>query len=410
MGKGISGLLKINIETINFLLIFIGFPIFTAFISNSAASVAYRGLACMVGLVCIARNIHQWNMLRRNKPLIFFIIIYALLTLKIVYEMEFGEDAFTPYTNSKMQLMLFVFGIGWIPFLGAILGYSRVDKEKVLRLSTICLLLLMLYGIVKKNINTGATGRISLTEHQSSLAFGDNAGYLVILSVASYFYPIKRKIIDNSLAIAGFVVGFYAMLIAGSRGPVISAVCAVIFIFATLRTGIKFKYGVIFASAILISGVGVETIQEISPVLYDRMNSTIESGDTSGRDILFVRAWDKIMESPIIGSNPIILGNNGFVGYHNVYLTTGVGLGIFGFVAYILFLVYLSGQSINLIKSKLSTWDIVIMALLWFSIVRGITGINMVTNCLYSVTIAYNCIVIKNRAYECKKVSYKDNF
>lgn len=388
--------LHTNIETINLVLIFIGFALFTTFVNSSVGSIVYRGVALFIGLICIFRNYKYSSSIFKSKPLRLFLLIYGLFTLKLVYEMYLGEDALTPFKGTRSVLMLFVFGIGWIPFLGAILSFDKIKQDQCLKMLFWGLVIIVGIGILNSGHSTSEIdGRASLNARQSTLAFGDNGAYLSIISAAYIFYKKIKSRVFFIIAVIGFIIGLYGAMIAGSRGPIASAVVGILFVISAATIRKKFAIVLFVGFLSLFGFVNLESVKDVAPSLYRRFELTFKKGDMSGRDVLFEEAWEKINDNLLVGSNPIILEPTSFSGYHNVYLGTGVALGLLGFFTFVGLVLYLLIASFFKRKKINSLFNLTMLALFWFYACRGITGVGLASNCFFTTILAYSCVILK---------------
>lgn len=390
---------SLNIETVNVLLILVGFPLFTTFVNSSIGSIAYRAVAMVIGILCVMKHKCHIYELKHNKSFKLFLVIYLILILKMLYEFYVGEDAYTPFTDSRSFATIFTLGIGWIPFWGAICGYKEINKRQVVIYSLYILLFIIILGILNRGANTNGFGRVSLNARQSTLAFGDNGAYLSIISAAILARLKEFSKFYLWIGLLGLSVGLYGTLIAGSRGPLVSTIAGLGFVFMTLGKSGKASI-IILLIALMLSGVlNYGIIEKLSPTMAARMDKTIEAGDMSGREVLFENALDKIQTNLLWGSNPIILEPEGsFTGYHNVYLGTGVGLGLVGFLVFILLVFSILYRTLKIATRRLSIFELMILGLFWFYAVRGITGVGILTNTLYTVLFAFTCIIIYKKS------------
>lgn len=310
--------------------------------------------------------------------------------------MYIGEDAFTPYPGTRSTLMLFVFGIGWIPFLGAVVSFDKIKQNQCIQMLFWGLMFIVCIGILNSgNSTSDIDGRVALNARQSTLAFGDNGAYLAIISSAILFVKRQKSMIFKFAAAIGLIAGLYGTMIAGSRGPMISAIIGILFVISAAPIGKKISVLILILVVSSLGLVNLGVVKKIAPSLYYRFELTVEEGDMSGRDILFEQAWQKINENPILGANPIILEPTSFSGYHNVYLGTGVALGLLGFFTFIGLILYLLFASFFKRKRMVSLFNLTMIALFWFYACRGITGVGLATNCFFSTILAYTSIILK---------------
>jgi O-antigen ligase len=128
----------------------------------------------------------------------------------------------------------------------------------------------------------------------------------------------------------------------GSRGPILGF-CIILFIWY----GIKTKKGIFFYSFftiflfLLINQI-VKLISVISPILSVRFAQGLSGDDMSllARQESYIWFIDRILESPILGSQFARLGNGTYPGYaHSLFLDILLGFGIIG-LAVFLYCVY----------------------------------------------------------------------
>lgn len=388
----------INIYDINLILIFVGFPLFTTFVDNSLGSIVYRAIAAVIGLTCIVRSRLVIRGFTKNKTLVLFLAIYILLTLKMVYELFLGVDKYTPYPNSRNLAMLFCFGVCWIPFLGAICNFDKIHRRTIILLIFVILIGSVITGVIHRadNIDNGI-GRVGMNARQGSLAFGDNSAYLAIISGCLIKFKKKINIIIYILAIVGLFLGMYGCAIAASRGPFVSMIAGLFFIFLTLKPAKKLSILSICIVLIISGAISLKSIEEISPTMTQRLDMTISDGDTSGRDEIFSDALRMIDQHPLLGTNPIILESNSFTSYHNVYLEIGVGLGIFGFIIFIGLILSLMIRTMSNKFIRRQLFSSIMAGLFWFYIFRGLTGVDPMQNCVYITVVSFICIISNSK-------------
>lgn len=383
-----------NIHDLNFILTFSGFAIFTS-ITDSIPSIAYRAFALIVAIICLA--VEKFRFGELPMALKVFLIIVIALDLNTSFHL-LSED--TPFIESRYLALLFIYGVTLIPVLAFVSGYNKIHWGSTLTILEFLLFFTILRGYMM-SLNVDEEGRMSLNERQSTLAFGDNSGYLLLLSICLLKYStmivnhIKRRIWIVFLIVA-IAVSVLGMARAGSRGPLVSAVMGSFFIFTAL--GIRRQMNTIILSVffIVVFGISMQTLERFAPVLFHRMELTIEEQDTSGRDILFTEAIQKIEENPILGTNPVFLHIDGFNGYHNGYLEVGVGLGIAGLIAYISLCIWIL-MRLLFYRNRLKTPVLLFLSSMFFlSATRAMTGAGLLSNSNYTISVACACIIASN--------------
>lgn len=392
-----------NINDFNFILTFAGFPIVTSLLPF-IPSVPYRAFALLIALICLIKN--RGRLKVGPKLFSLFLAIVFLLDIRVLYDLYITQERlYETYSYSINQCALFVIGVVLVPILGVFTGINKINWETTLRILCILLFLVIVTGIRGMDAlseDEMNSIRVSLNDRQSTLAFGDNGGYLVILSfvLMMSLKRVKSKLIRRLFFIflcACIVVGIYAIAKAASRGPFMSMVVGVIGLFLTLGAKNKMKSILVLIILFFMLGVNTSSLEKFAPVLFNRMTSTIEEGDTSGRDILFSEAWRIIEAHPITGGNPIMLSATQFSTYHNGFLDVGVGLGIIGFILYIwIHLIILKRILCKEYDSKVPLYYFIV-GMFFFNLMRSMSGAGLISNPVYAMTIGLACIVLSKQ-------------
>ena len=383
--------LKFNIHDLNFILTFAGFAIFTS-ITDSISSIAYRGFALAIALLCLINTRLQFKKIPR--PLVLLLVLIVVLDFKTGIHLLLDE---TPYLTSKYLALLFVFCITLVPLLAFASGYRRIHWMQVLFVLEILLVFTVLKGLIQTFGSTEDV-RFSLNARQSTLAFGDNSGYLLLLSTCLFIYlkrakEKKKRRIGRLLLVLAMFISVFGIARAGSRGPFLAALLGEVFIFYTLSIRKKAYVLVVAAAAILFFGITGSSLRRFAPVLYSRMADTIEEGDMNGRQFLFSQAINLMKKYPISGDNPIIILRDGFTTYHNGYLDVGVCLGWIGFFFYVFLSIWIAIRLLSRRHLIISVPQLFCAAQFFLSATRAMTGATLLSNSNYALSIACACLV-----------------
>ena len=270
----------------------IGFPFFTILISNSAASIAYRGFALLVALMCLCKTgirIVHVSTVR------LFLIVLLYVSIQALIGVFLGEYASYPYPAVKQMFLMFNVGILWIPLLAFVTGFSMINWNKSVFYIFILLFITILHadlGTVGVEVST--SGRYDMGR-LSTLAFGDNGSYLVLMATSLLatrkFWLTKYKIIVIILLVSAVLAGLFGVLKAGSRGPLVGCLFGWLFLVFCMqgRDRVVLLFSIV---ALIVSGaVSLAKLADFAPALYNRFVLTVEEGDTSGRDELFEEAF-----------------------------------------------------------------------------------------------------------------------
>ena len=287
--------LKFNIHDLNFILTFAGFAIFTS-MTDSISSVAYRIFALVIAFLSLASSRFRFSRLPR--PLVFLLVLMLVLDVKTGIHLLTETGA---YTASRNLALLFVFFITLLPVLAFASSYKKIHWMPTL----VVLEILLFFTVSQGYLSTRGMDitRFDLNARQSTLAFGDNSGYLLLLSFCLFrFVRNTRNKLTRSifqiLLIVAMIVSVLGIARAGSRGPFLAAIMGALFIFFALQMRKQFGTVMLALSFIFMFGISSTKLEEFAPVLFSRMTDTIEEGDSSGRDVLFAHALEKMKEHP----------------------------------------------------------------------------------------------------------------
>lgn len=391
-----KGYLKINRWDLNIILTMIGFPFFTILISNPSASIAYRGFALLVAFMCLRKT---GVTIARSMPLKIYLSVLLYISVQAIYGLFFGEYADLPWIAVKMQYLIFNIGIVWVPVLAFVCGFNRIRWKPTLAVFYIFIFITVLHADIRTyEVEASFTGRYDMGR-LSTLSFGDNGGYLTLLSVAlfetrSFWLKSQNKLISSFL-ILGMLVGMFGVMKAGSRGPLVGVMCGLIVIIIFMKGKDKVWLTVILSALIFGGALSLERIERFAPALYSRFMMTVEDQDMGGRDVLFANAIEKFRENPLSGSNPIYVSMTQFSGSHNVYLEVLVGSGLIGFILFILALIT---NIIGFVRYRIQIWHhpgaLFLVLLFCFNCGRGLSGIMYSAHPIYGFAFAGVALVL----------------
>ena len=379
--------LKINRWDLNFILTMAGFPFINVWISNSAASIAYRAFALGVALMCLLKTgvrITHTSVVR------LFLIVLLYVSIQALFSVFLGEYSYYPHSAVKYMFLLFNVGILWVPLLAFVSGFSKIKWNKSIFYTFILLFITILHANLGiENAEVSTSGRYNMGR-LSTLIFGDNGTYLVL--VATSLLATRKAWLTkyNSLVIAFLIfavlVGLFGVLKAGSRGPFVGCMCGIFFLVFCMQ---KRDRMVLLASIVIliVSGAfSLAKIERFAPALYARFMWTVEDGDTSGRDELFEEAIAKFEDNPIFGTNPISLSSTQFTTCHNVYLEILEGGGVFIFAIFLYSFLRVTKGSIRIRKILLQHSGFLFLFSLFFcNIGRGLSGIMFTSHPIYAI-------------------------
>lgn len=369
-----------KISELNALLIFVGFSTFTSItygntgesemgtVSGNPLSLYYRVCALAIGSICLYKHRKVLKKNTQNTIVRLYLLILGLMTLRLFYEFYLSESAYLWSQTTKLIYSTFVGGVVAVPILGLISSFQTIDWKKMLIIIFFILTINCFYGLVS---TWGNEGRLSLNDHQSTLSFGGYSAILTILCFSLTKHPIK---VIRMLALAASIIAIIALFRAGSRGPLISCIAALIFL-KILNKRFIIQIFLLLITVTLIGDIVYDALKDISPVMFERLENMLYEGDTSGRDETFKTAISELLNSPLLGTSPLINIHGFGIGPHNLFLQICMGLGILGFI-------FASTLYTKLIQFALKKRSIDYVAyffsgLIIYFLTRSMTGINI---------------------------------
>lgn len=334
------------IVSLNFLLSILGYMLTMALLSplgtnveagsgdNAYFTYPYRAFQISVALLAF------WSV--RNRPFpritwkiglisvfwgLYFIRAFWDLVVSPPYNSTFAWN-FTP--GRELYFICYVF-VDFIPLLAVLKGWDLIDFPRILRWLLVLGGIGLLFSLqnMQRQVAeswTGELGRVSATRMLHTQALGNFGCYVAIAAFGTFFnYP---KILWKAVAVIVGLLAAYMMIKAGSRGPAFGFVVVICAWFSVRNKNLFLALFLgIFALGFLLlfQEQILDVIKEISPTMESRLRSTLEHGDTSGRDRLWTEYWTECLQNPIFGFQLERLGHP-----HNMFID---GLMMFGLVA-----------------------------------------------------------------------------
>lgn len=351
--KGIkkSELLSITVSAFFVLSIF-GYPFFASLsvafgLPNTPVSMSYRFFVLLLGVFIIAFSLlnKPISLTKRGWLLFFFWILYGTL---LVNDISVKGIRFKGAT--QFYLYSFIFGSCFISFATLLIGGRHLKLSK--RLSWIIVLfltvtLLMLNQSIEiyGTTSTGLfQGRVIVSTEESMgvvnpILIGSYGAFLSLTSL-SLLIIRKEKMAywKQGLLLISSIIGIVAILLSGSRGPLLLFIVGVILLFAKYVT---FKrttpVHLLKVSSIIIVGimafvfVFLPYIADNAITSFKRLTSTVSSNEGYVKEKRFYE-WEsaiiQYVNNPILGDKYV----TDYDGYypHNVYLEVLMSTGTIG--------------------------------------------------------------------------------
>lgn len=351
-------------------------------------------------IIFLGSNFHSFSInLKDIAPLTFFLGLYIFrlidnLYLRRVYSNTFPEP---------ITYFLYLFILNIIPCLA--IGFCKdVNYDFVFRwgyrILFIVLLLSLWYNLfsgIEKTSNLRNTGN----DIMGALSYGH---YGVTFSIMSLVRISSRQGVKKTLYLSAYVFGIFVMYLSGSRSPLIAlALCTMIYLFGSsgLLRGALLMSLIITPFVIFWKDIEV-WLSGFHSGFIQRVLLSFESGDSSGRDVIYEAMWEQIKESPIFGRYFVVKSGE-YVGYypHNMILEVLGSTGIIGGIFFIIWLVKMIIKSIRFINTKDERVWIALLFLQYLLFGMSSKALYTNTNFWY---FAFLLMVIFQNSYKLKNI------
>ena len=347
------------LSTFNFVMIFVGFLFVTSLflpantLNDSlvrSVTIPYRAAMLALAISVVLLNLRQRDKSQYSLSFFAFLLFWVILIIRILYDTTLREDISLGDTSLTW---VYIVGICMPTILSLAVSYRVIDVEKafwwILILAGFTFAIIILKNNALFTLDAAIQGRHQGNAAVSTISFGHFGATSIILALYA-LYNRNTTFFSKLMLVFIVLVGFFFVVRAGSRGPIV----ALVFVFLFLNFGrIKnlFVAFVILGLTILVLSFAVDSVfsavGNISPLLEARLRVTIEGVGFGSRDIYYSSAVDLFLESPVWGSQYLIVFDDGSSDYsHNIFLDALMANGIFGFLLLLYFL------SIGLMKSN----------------------------------------------------------
>jgi hypothetical protein len=319
---------KINLFNLNIILLFVGY-FWINYISHffyeyeSLISIIFRYTQIFLALLSIFLRFPLFIINAKKIYLLLWLFILFYL-IRLIYDYN------TIHEIDNQLDHIYQFGvISLIPAL-SILTIKKEEFEELDVYLKYLLFIVITLSLPILAVNSEAEkGRLSINENLNSQYLGQFAVTLSLLAYYHLFQKDKNKIFNTIL----FILGIIVMGLAGSRSPLVSFIIVVIV--NTLSVKKKTQSLIIFILFSVLTYLFFDRfyylLDTFGSNFIDRINASILSGDTSGRDVHYFAAIDQFLQNPILGGAHYLQKNIVLGKYpHNLVLESFMALGILG--------------------------------------------------------------------------------
>ncbi|WP_324024140.1 O-antigen ligase family protein [Maribacter sp. BPC-D8] len=179
-------------------------------------------------------------------------------------------------------------------------------------------------------------GRFDANSTVNTINYGKMGCSMAIVAIYGYKnYKFKFSLLIYPLLV---LLGIVSIMRSGSRSPVVVLLLVVVFYVLSDYSFLKGLF-IVFCSFLILwfsIGVIIQLSEMIESDIVTRLLASIESGDSSGRDGIYLNVLGKIKDSPIFGSFYLISSGIGKGSYpHNYFLEVFMTTGLIGGIPFI---------------------------------------------------------------------------
>lgn len=260
----------------------------------------------------------------------------VLMLMYIIYGLVFIIESPAYYTEDPYYFYMKTFIVSFLPifmfYKYSIVGYLTEEKIRVYTGIFLLTVILQYYHL------GSSSGNISSEETTN------NYGYLFLSLFPSIFFLYQKRLLQYFML--GVLVVF--VLLSMKRGAiVVCAVCFIWFLWDSIKhsTSVKHKYTTFFLGTVLTVGAFSSVVYMLATSEYfNRRIEETQKGDSSGRDVLYTKLYDAIVNDDSYVH--LFLGRGAYSTYdvvhkmaHNDWLETACNNGLLGIMCVLLFLI-----------------------------------------------------------------------
>lgn len=320
-------------------------------IDNRVLSYLYRGV-----LFCLSFMV-VFNLGTKNKVaysgdlLVLLFLFWAAYTIRLLVDVYLGDSYLA--LNAEVYFLV-AYGGCLIPMLALMRKYNeRVlckARDMILYFASSAVILHLFVYFSEREINITRFQ----TDYLNPISFGHLGATISLVAISLMYSKALYTRVHAIVTLGLLCLGLFSLAASASRGPVISFVGAMLFLY--FASGISRKLGIKVASIIIFSigslflaSTYVET--EFGFITVSRINSML----SGSKDLSIIErrntisgAFRQFKESPIVGSS-IEEHESGFYP-HNIFVEGLLSTGMLGGVPLILLILLTLSKAFTLVR------------------------------------------------------------
>lgn len=275
----------------------------------------------------------QYKYFKSNPTVVLTITGFTVLyILKVLY----SDSVINTLSRGVLDYIFYFIAFCTIPFIFFskmnILEYVEYVKKGIIY-SGFILALLTIF-IFYEVLISGGIDRISKLTHQTGDAVISplSLAYSGALTIVTCLYCIIFDNIRTKLKVFYIIIIIISLIpffLGATRGALLAIIlCSILFL---INSNVKRRFAILFFFIISIPLLGY-LINLTGTSLIERSNRSVDSGDVSGREVLWADAIKEFVSNPLFGGRIEVSG----IYPHNIYLEVLMATGFFGGILFII--------------------------------------------------------------------------
>ncbi|WP_404971980.1 O-antigen ligase family protein [Vibrio campbellii] len=356
---------------------------------TSIFAILYRVFVVALSIIFVYLNFSVRKKVKLNlyqKTSLSLLIIFCFLVyLRLAYDFAFQE--LINVEGFAEKIIFFGIALILLPCLSLI--SDDYDIETFFKYSGLFLFFSILISLLisfNQLSNSNITNIRFGYDRLNPITLGTSASSLILISIALN----SKKYFTEKIIFAFFSVGFFGLVLSGSRGAILSfLVCVFVYLIFTadIKKIIIFSIltvVVLFLSLYLFSLISSEYNY------IERLLSTGSESDQSAniRFNMYRGALEQFTSNPMFGD---FILERGYMFYpHNQTLEVMMSTGVFGLTVYLLYHVLIIFSSVSYIKTKFNIFYFVVFLLY----IQALVGAQFSGSFLFSSNVWFFSLIL----------------
>lgn len=385
--------------------IYLGFEDDDNFITPIIRKITYL-LAFISICICFSNNLFSIKIISKN---FYYLIIFYLYYIVVIYfDLYINKSNLVWFSaRESSSIIIRMTQLVLLPtFASLIFRIKYLNQKKIVFAIFITQFIAMSLSLIILDLTIGqlVDEQLKLSGELNSLNLGYGAVTLFVLCVFAFFK--YNKFTTRIFSLSGGILSLYVIIISGSRGPLIYSFLILLYCIYFSNYNKNIKRFIVFIVVILILiffvnyTIFTDVIGNYSSELENRLISSIDNNEISGRESLYKIGLNQFLENPFFGNYFVLTSGNYKGEYpHNIILEAFMTFGLFGAIPFII-LLYKTFVRVNLmVKNNLDIFWIGLLFLISFF--KGLSTWNLYGNTLLwlsmGIILTYKIENLKDR-------------